>query len=115
MFRVIVKLLELHGFQALTAADGAEALALFAQLREKIRVVLTDVSMPVMDGVARARVLRRMSPGLNVIAASGRGSGGKSAEMKALGVETFLVKPYTTEKLMKALHELLSRENTKKD
>jgi hypothetical protein len=56
-----------------------------------------------------------MSPGLNVIAASGRGSGGKSTEMKTLGVETFLVKPYTTEKLMKALLELLSRENTKND
>ena len=97
------KVLERHGYQVLTAGDGTEALALFAQLREKIRVVLTDVSMPVMDGVALVRVLRKMEPGLNVIAASGRGSGGKASDMKVLGIEKFLAKPYAAEKLMKAL------------
>ena len=101
------KILERHGYQALTANDGTEALSLFAQWQGKIRVVLTDVSMPVMDGVALVRVLRKMEPELNVIAASGRGSGGKASDLKTLGINKFLTKPYAAEKLMMALQELL--------
>ncbi len=105
------KVLERQGYQVLTAGDGTEALALFAPLREKIQVVLTDISMPIMDGVALARVLKKMEPGLNVIAASGRGSGGKASDLKALGVETFLTKPYAIDKLVKTLHGLLHEKN----
>ena len=105
------KTLERHGYKALTARDGTEALVLFAQWRGKIRAVLTDVSMPVMDGVTLIRVLRKMEPGVNVIAASGRGSGGKAFELKTLGIHKFLTKPYAAEKLMLALRELLPRKH----
>jgi len=101
------KVLERQGYEVLTASEGTEALALFAPRRDKIQVVLTDVSMPVMDGVSLVRILKKMEPGLNVIAASGRGSGGKASDLKALGVEKFLAKPYAAEKLMLTLHELL--------
>jgi CheY-like chemotaxis protein len=104
------KTLERHGYTTLTARDGTEALALFAQWRGKIRAVLTDVSMPVMDGIALVRVLRKMEPGLIVIAASGRGSDGKASELKTLGIHKFLTKPYAAEKLMLALQELLPHQ-----
>ena len=71
-------------------------------------MVLTDVSMPGMDGVALIEALRKLEPGLSVIAASGRGSSGKSAELEELEIDAFLAKPYTAETLIAALHELLS-------
>src|ERR1051326_2401342 len=86
------KVLQRQGYEVLTASEGTEALALFAPRRDKIQVVLTDVSMPVMDGVSLVRILKKMEPGLNVIAASGRGSGGKASDLKALGVAKFLPK-----------------------
>ena len=106
------EILERNGYTALTAVDGTEALALVAKWSGKIAVVLTDVSMPVMDGVALVRVLRKIEPGVKVIAASGRGSGGKVTELKRLGIHTFLTKPYTAENLMKVLHELLASNPT---
>ena len=102
------EILERNGYAALTAVDGKEALALFEKWRGKIRVVLTDVSMPGMDGVALIGVLSKMEPGVKVIAASGRGSGEKPTEWKAVGIDTFLAKPYTAETLITALHDLLA-------
>ncbi len=106
------EILERNGYKVLTALDGTEALALFSKWRGQIGVVLTDVSMPVMDGVTLVRTLTKMKPRVKVIAASGRGSGGDSNELKGLGIDAFLAKPYTTESLVTALHDVLaSKQN----
>ena len=79
-----VEALERNGYAVLTAVDGTDALAPFEKWRGKVRVVLTDVSMPGMDGVVLIEALRNMGPGLSVISTSGRGSSGKSAEFGEL-------------------------------
>src|SRR5207244_209039 len=106
------EILERNGYKALTAVDGAEAVALFSRWQGKVKVVLTDVSMPGMDGVALVQALRKIEPGVKVIAASGRGSGGRGADLKAVGINKFLTKPYAAEKLMAVLHELLTSKQT---
>ena len=50
-------ILEKHHYGVLSASDGPEALAIFAQQMQSIRLVLTDISMPYMDGSALARAL----------------------------------------------------------
>ncbi len=102
--------LESFNYQILTASDGAEAVALFAQHRASISVVLTDMMMPVMDGPAMIQALRRIDPAIKVIASSGFSDTGKAAEATALGVSAFLHKPYTAEKLLKTLAELLQNQ-----
>ena len=101
--------LETFGYRVLTAGDGTEAVALYAENRGEIMAVLTDMMMPFMDGLATIRALQRMNPRVKVIAASGLTGNGQSAEAEAAGVKTFLAKPYTAEKLLKTLAELLSR------
>ena len=44
--------LQAFGYRVLTATDGADAVAVYAQHRNEIAVVLTDMMMPVMDGPA---------------------------------------------------------------
>ncbi|MEP7341682.1 MAG: response regulator [Acidobacteriota bacterium] len=95
--------LRTFGYQVLTAADGTEALALFAQHRDDVRCVLTDMMMPFMDGLATIRALRRLAPEVKVIVTSGLKANDKTAEAAQLGVTTFLHKPYTAEALLKAL------------
>jgi CheY-like chemotaxis protein len=95
--------LRTFGYQVLTAGDGTEALALFAQQRDEIRCVITDMMMPFMDGPATIRALRRLAPDLKIIATSGLKADGKAAEAAQLGVATFLQKPYTAEALLKTL------------
>jgi CheY-like chemotaxis protein len=99
--------LETFGYRVLTAADGTEALAIYADKKHDIAVVLTDMVMPFMDGPATIRALLRMNPSVKIIAASGLATGQNPGEGPLEGVQVFLSKPYTAEKLLTALAELL--------
>ena len=63
--------LEANGYEVLLARDGAEAIAVFAQQRDRVRVVLTDLVMPYLDGSATIRALRKIDSRVKIIAASG--------------------------------------------
>ena len=98
--------LEKFGYKTLTAADGTEALAIYAQNSSEIALVLTDMAMPFMDGAATIRALRKLNSTLPIIAASGL----PTAEINSLSVNGFLSKPYTAEKLLTTLAEVLAKK-----
>ncbi len=99
--------LKTRGYRVLTAINGMEAIALYEQNREEINLVLMDMMMPVMDGLAGIQELLKINPELKIIAASGLTE--KDKLTKAAGtVNAFLSKPYTTEKLLRTIHEVLS-------
>ena len=99
--------LETFGYKVMTASDGTEALAIYADRKNDIAVVLTDMVMPFMDGPSTIRALQRMNPNVRIIAASGLGTGQRAGEGVLEGVSYFLNKPYTAEKLLKTLAEIL--------
>jgi PAS domain S-box-containing protein len=100
--------LEAFGYEVLTATNGAEALALFAQQRARIAAVLTDMAMPVLDGAALIYALRRIDPDVKVIAASGLKTNLHSMEPFGLGTTCFLAKPFTADTMLQAIHEALA-------
>jgi two-component system cell cycle sensor histidine kinase/response regulator CckA len=100
------KTLETHGYKVITASDGKEAVVLYLQHRELIKAVLMDMMMPVMDGTASVQELYKINPHLKIIAASGLTEIDRLA--KIADNSAFLPKPYTAEKLLKAIHEVLS-------
>ncbi len=99
--------LEAFGYRVVEAADGAEAVALFTPLRHEIAAVITDMMMPVMDGAATIKVLRRIDPNVRIIAASGLSADGRVAEVAGAGVRHFLAKPYGAETLLRTLRAVL--------
>jgi PAS domain S-box-containing protein len=99
--------LEKFGYRVRTATDGTDALALYAQNGAEIALVLTDMAMPLMDGTATIRVLRKLNPNLKIIASSGLMNTEQTAEIQTLNVNAFLAKPYTAEKLLTTLAEVL--------
>ncbi|HEU4510009.1 MAG TPA: PAS domain S-box protein [Pyrinomonadaceae bacterium] len=102
--------LETFGYTVVTASDGTEALAIYADKKNEIAVVLTDMVMPFMDGPSTIRALQRMNPKVRIIAASGLGAGQRAGEGVLEGVSVFLNKPYTAEKLLNTVAQVLSRE-----
>jgi PAS domain S-box-containing protein len=102
--------LEKFGYRVRTATDGTDALALYAQNGTEIALVLTDMAMPLMDGTATIRVLRKLNPNLKIIAASGLMNTEQTAEIQTLNVNAFLAKPFTAEKLLTTLAEVLNAE-----
>jgi two-component system, cell cycle sensor histidine kinase and response regulator CckA len=103
-------ILEKYRYGVLSANDGPEALGIFAQQMQSIRLVLTDISMPYMDGAALARALRKMKSDLPIIASTGQGEQSRLAEFQALGVKNFLTKPYDTQQLLATIHDTLQEK-----
>ncbi len=107
MRTVVQGTLERFGYRVLLAANGAEAVALYAQNRDQIEIVLTDMAMPVMDGPATIFALLSMNPNLKIIGSSGLPSNGDFAGSGGGGFKYFISKPYTAEALLKILAEAL--------
>ncbi len=98
-----------HGYRVLTAADGAEAIALFAARNRDIRIVVTDMSMPNVDGDALAALVRRLNPAVKVIMVSGLAPSGSTSGPAARPsfADAFLSKPYGPETLLATVFRLL--------
>ncbi|MCI0391130.1 MAG: PAS domain S-box protein [Acidobacteria bacterium] len=112
ILRITRSTLEAFGYRVLTASDGTEAMALYMENRGEVKAVLTDMVMPYMDGAATIRALRKLSPQLPIIASSGLSDLGKGEEARSLGVQRFLPKPYTAEKLLWTLKEVLDETHS---
>ena len=91
------------GYRVLTAANGAEAVALFREHAGEVRLLITDNAMPVLDGPAAIAALRMLQPGLPVILTSGEGVGEKLEGM------TELSKPFALEELLSAIQQRIRR------
>jgi two-component system, cell cycle sensor histidine kinase and response regulator CckA len=91
------------GYNVITANDGTDALAQFATHRHEIKLVITDMMMPFMDGAATIRALRKLDPEVRVIATSGLKANSRHDEVSQLGVNSFLAKPYTAEMLIRTI------------
>ena len=97
-------------FQVLTAANGTAALIQVAERRTELRAVITDLHMPGMDGLFFVRVLKARLPQAGSIVASGRMDERELDEFKKLGVHAVLEKPFTQEKLVKALKTIFMKQ-----
>ncbi len=63
--------MELSGYRVIPASDGTEAVALYAQHKDEIDLVLTDLMMPFLDGKGMIRAIRRLNPQIKVVITSG--------------------------------------------
>lgn len=97
--------LEDCNYRTLLAKDGVEALSLYAERKREIDVVVMDIMMPNLGGLTAIRTLQTLNPQVKIIATSGLPTNRELA--LSAGIATFLLKPYTLEELLNALHELL--------
>ena len=107
----LVRTLTANGYRAYTAEDGSDALALYFQRRSEIALVITDLSMGQMDGVTLVRSLRKVDPKVRVIVSSGHMQKENIVVLEGMGVKTFLDKPYTAEKLLRAVQTILQQKD----
>ncbi len=96
--------LENNNYQAITASDGIEAIALYAQHKDKISAAIIDMMMPNMDGATTISTLKKMNPLLRIIAVSGLATSEQLTIDKVSKLTAFLPKPYTAPELLKTLH-----------
>jgi two-component system cell cycle sensor histidine kinase/response regulator CckA len=95
------------GYRVMLAADGAHGVTTYAEHRDEIALVLTDVRMPVMDGPSTIEALRTLNPHVRVIAASGYSEDARTSEVERAGAARVLAKPYSAEQLLGAVRDVL--------
>lgn len=91
-----------------TAVDGHDALNVFRTHGPTIKAIITDLHMPVMDGLRFIRVVRQSMPGIPIVVASGMVDEVTAKALRELGVNGRLDKPFTESQLADVLGAVLS-------
>jgi putative two-component system response regulator len=103
------EMLELEGFNVMTASNGREALEKMASLSPDL--ILSDIAMPEMDGYAFFRAVRNNPEWISIpfLFLTARGEKHDILAGKDLGADDYLVKPLTREELLTAVRARLGR------
>lgn len=106
--QLAVRMLQTHGYVAIEAENGEEALALLrARETEPIDLLFTDIVMPVMGGVDLARRARRIAPGLGLLFTTGYTAQGEDFDGEGLNNAHLIHKPYSPAELNSAVRDAL--------
>src|SRR5262249_49112716 len=97
-----------HGYGVLLADNGAAAVRLYRDRRERIGLVLLDVRMPVLDGPQTLRALQQIDPAVRCCFMSGNVGDHAPDDLLALGALHFLEKPFRLDDLLAAVGRLVS-------
>ncbi len=107
--KMMQRILKLAGFEVLVAANGREALNVFAEAGEKVDLVITDIVMPEMGGLELAARLWEKRPELKVVLSSGYGE--QALEHTSFPREKVRVigKPFPTDQLLSLIRTFLGK------
>ena len=115
IIRVTVKkTLERFGYKVQTASNGAEAVALYSQMGDSIAAVITDMSMPIMDGPSTIVALKALDPNAVIIASSGFHVNVSMGKVIRTDVKYFISKPYTAEMVLTTLRRAIEESRPKR-
>jgi two-component system, cell cycle sensor histidine kinase and response regulator CckA len=107
---MLTEFLREAGYHVLTAANGSEALDLYKNNQNVIKLIITDLGMPKMSGEQLLRHLQKINDSVKVIASSGYLDGTTKNNLRALGFMEILTKPYKLQEILSVIQSLLAEE-----
>ena len=99
-----------EGYNVLLAADGYEALTIFAKRQKDISLVITDLGMPNMNGTQLFEKLTTIKPDIKVVISSGFLDVAKKSELLNKGIKGVLTKPYKFDAIFTIIRKVLYSE-----
>ncbi len=106
--RAAGKVLAAEGYLVTVAASGAEALECFKQ--PAVALVVSDLRLPDLDGIALLKKARELVPEAEVVMITGHGSIEKAVEAMRLGAYDFIQKPLDSAALLKTVAKALEKQ-----
>lgn len=111
--QLIRKILQADGFEIFSAVNGVEALALAA--REELDLILLDVVMPQMDGLAVLKELRKRNRETGVIMVSALSSEQLVVQAMLEGADDFVSKPFTLKTIRVRIRQALEKSRLRRE
>ena len=108
ILKVTKATLETYNYRVLTASNGIEAIAIYAQNQNAIELVIMDIMMPSMDGKTAIRILKTINSEAKIIAVSGLVSDQEIIAELNGSITAFVAKPYTNDDLLRAIDEVVN-------
>lgn len=105
----VSRALALHGHEVLAAADGAKAVELMNQ--HHFDLLITDIVMPMMDGISLALKVRDARPHVPILLMTGYANESQRAHNLDVLIEGLLSKPFSKDQLMSAVNKALSNDS----
>jgi CheY-like chemotaxis protein len=103
------------GYEVAVAQSGFESLDLFRRDTHAFDLILTDLSMPLMDGEETFERLRQMSPTVNVVLMAGFVDSGRLEKMMNNGLSGFVGKPFAPVEILAVVTSVISAADQSKD
>jgi PAS domain S-box-containing protein len=108
------QMLEHLGYQVGTRASGTDALECFRQDPERFDLVATDMTMPGMRGHKLAMEILTIRPDIPIVLCTGNNKQISEGKAKGIGIQAFLMKPFTQQELASTVREVLDERPPKK-
>jgi CheY-like chemotaxis protein len=105
---LVARALDQDGHEITLAADGAEALERLEQAEGRYDLLLTDIKMPVMDGIALALATARNHPEIMILLMTGYADQRERAHGLDALIHDVLTKPFTLRDLKLSVHGALA-------
>lgn len=107
------KLLEMSGYRVIEATNGEEAVQVTS--KESPELILMDLSLPIIDGLAATRLIRNLPDGnrLPIIAVSAHDTADFHADALAAGCDAYITKPINYPELEEVVARLMAAPKTK--
>ena len=108
MRSLVARAIAMDGHQTVTAEDGAEALDILTREEGAFDLLLTDIKMPVMDGIALALTVARDFPDLTVLLMTGFADQRERASNLSAIVHDVVTKPFSVSDIRAAVNAALA-------
>jgi two-component system cell cycle sensor histidine kinase/response regulator CckA len=105
---LLLNVLESAGYTVELAQDGSEAIERLRKLGDEVRLILLDLTMPILGGTEAATELRRIQPDVPIVVMSGYGDIEVMQRFGDVAIDDFLPKPFTPDQLAAKIKDILS-------
>jgi PAS domain S-box-containing protein len=110
--RMITQMLTRSGYEVIGKTSSASALNVFKKAPEQFDLVISDLTMPEISGDQLAQAIKKIRPGMPIILCTGHSNRMDENKAKELGIEAFIIKPFSRKNITEAISNVLAMRNS---
>jgi CheY-like chemotaxis protein len=110
ILKIGTEMLDSLGYKVIPVRSGIEAVKLFTEKKDEIKLVILDMVMPEMNGSETFDHLKKIRPGIKVLLSSGYSLSKEASQILNNGHNSFIQKPFDISRVSFKIRELLDRE-----